>query len=96
MGLIFTLDRQMGRAQFLDLGIYLQSVMLLAQEAGLNSCPQLSWSSWAETVRGTLGLGQDEMVIVGMALGYGDPKAEVNGYRTTRAGVDEYATLIGF
>ncbi len=96
VGLIFTLDRQMGRAQFLDLGIYLQSVMLLAQEAGLNSCPQLSWSSWAETVRGTLGLGQDEMVIVGMALGYGDPKAEVNGYRTTRAGVDEYATLIGF
>ncbi len=96
VGLIFTLDRQMGRAQFMDLGIYLQTVMLLAQEAGLSTCPQLSWSSWAETVRRTLAIGDNEMVVVGMALGYGDPDAAVNAYRTERAGFDEYASLRGF
>ncbi len=96
VGLIFTLDRQMGYSQFMDLGIYIQTVMLLAQEAGLNTCAQLSWSSWAETVRHTLEIADHEMVVVGMALGYGDSNAEVNGYRTERAGFEEYGSLRGF
>jgi nitroreductase len=96
VGLIFTMDRQMGPAQFMDLGIYLQTLMLLAQERGLNTCSQLSWSAWANTVRQALEIGADEAVIVGMALGYGDISKPVNQYDTERCELGEYASMRGF
>ena len=96
VGMILTIDEQMGPAQFMDIGIYLQSFMLLAQEAGLNTCPQLSWSSWACTVRDTLGLDSSEHVIVGMALGYGDPGQPVNQYDTDRCPLSEFVSIRGY
>jgi nitroreductase len=93
VGLIFTMDKQMGPAQFMDLGIYLQSLMLLAQEEGFNTCSQLSWSAWPNTVRDILNI---EAVIAGMALGYGDPASRVNQYKTTRCTAQEFVSLRGF
>ncbi|MES9968536.1 MAG: nitroreductase [Candidatus Thiodiazotropha sp.] len=96
VAMIFTLDKQMGCAQYLDLGIFLQSIMLLAQDFGLNTCPLLSWSAWPQTIREVVGIEQDETAICAMALGYGDVEHAVNQYRTERCELHEYTEFYGF
>jgi len=96
VGLIFTLDRRFCEAQMIDLGLYIQSVMLVADEKGLATCPQAVWSMWAGVVRDVLGLDYSEMVMVGMAMGYANPDAAVNQLNQPRVAVEEFATLHGF
>ena len=96
VGLIFTLDKQMGAPQYIDLGIYLQTLMLVSQEAGLSTCAQRSWSSWPTTCAKTLNLPEEEHVIVGMTLGYEDASAPINQYRVGRTNLDEVCQFRGF
>ena len=96
VGLIFTLDRSFCESQIIDLGLYVQSVMLVADEKGLATCPQASWSMWAGIVRDVLGLASDEMVMLGMALGYAAPDAPVNQLNQPRVDVTAFTTFHGF
>jgi nitroreductase len=96
VGLFFCLDRRMGPPQWADLGMYMQSVMLLAREHGLHTCAQEAWSVWHRTVGEFLGLPPELMLFAGMALGYRDESAPINGLRTERAPLGEFATLRGF
>ena len=50
VGLFFCIDRRLGPPQWSDLGMYMQSVMLLAREHGLHTCAQEAWSVWHRTV----------------------------------------------
>ncbi|NPT40256.1 nitroreductase [Paraburkholderia sp. 1N] len=84
------IDRNMGRPQWVDLGMYLQTVMLLLKANGLDSCPQESWSLFPKTVSGFLGVPEEEMLFCGMAIGYADPDAPVNALVTERAAPDEF------
>lgn len=95
VGLFFCIDRQFGATQWVDLGIYLQSVMLLAREAGLHTCAQEAWAMWHCTVAEFLQLPSHLMLFCGMALGYADEQHPVNGLRTGRAELDEFATFRG-
>lgn len=96
VGMFFCIDRQMGPPQWADLGMYLQTVMLLAREYDLHTCPQESWARWHRTVGEFIGLPEELMLFCGMALGYADEDAPVNRFRTARAGLDEFAVFHGF
>jgi len=96
VGILFTLNKQMEAPQYLDLGIYVQTIMLAAQEAGLSTCSQRSWGVWPTTCGKALGIPNEERVILGMALGYGDHKAQINQYRVGRAELDEVSEFQGF
>ncbi len=96
VGLIITMDRSLCEGQFLDVGIFLQSVMLLAKERGLDTCPQASWLMWPVTIREVLGLDDSEIVMAGVALGYADEGAPVNGVFQERVGAEEFISLRGF
>jgi nitroreductase len=96
VGLFFCLDRRMGPPQWSDLGMYMQSVMLLAREHGLHTCAQEAWSAWHGTVGGYLGLPPELLLFSGMALGWRDESAAINRLRTDRAPLAEIATLRGF
>ena len=95
VGLFFCIDRRMGPPQWSDLGMYMQSVMLLAREHGLHTCAQEAWSVWYRTVGEFLKLPPELMLFSGMALGYRDESAPINGLRTDRAPIEEFATLRG-
>ncbi len=82
-------DRRMGPPQWGDMGIWLQSVMLLLREAGLDSCPQEAWSMFGATVRACLGAGDDQILWTGLAIGYRAADAAVNGFAVPRAPVDD-------
>ncbi len=86
------IDRDMGPAQWADLGMYLQTVMLLLRAEGLHSCPQMAWSQVRETVAEVLCPPDRLMLFCGMSIGYEDPA--VNYIRTGRAPLDETVAFV--
>ncbi len=88
-------DRRMGPPQWSDLGMYLQSVMLLLREAGLDSCAQECWAMQHLTVTQFLQAPSELMLFCGMAIGYKDSTHPVNALRSQRGPLDEYATFMG-
>jgi len=95
VGMVLTLDRQMGPPQFCDLGLFLANIMLLAREAGLHTCPQEAWSLWHRTIREVVGVPENELVFCGLALGHADPDAPINALRTDRAPLEHFARFDG-
>ncbi len=96
VGLFFIIDRQMGPPQWSDLGMLIQTVMLLARAHGLHCCAQEAWTRWYKTVSAFLDVAENEMVFCGMALGYGDDAAPINSWRSPREPLDTFATFQGF
>ena len=84
VGLIFTIDRSLGRGSLLDYGMFLQNVMLAARAQGLHTCPQAAWNDYHSIVLPHVGAGAGEMMVCGMSLGYADPDALVNRFYTPR------------
>ena len=95
VGMFFCMDRQMEAPQWSDLGMYIQTLMLLAREAGLHTCPQEAWTLWHKTVAEFLGMPSHLMLFCGISLGYADLDHPVSRVRTERAPLEEFATLIG-
>ncbi len=96
VGLFFVIDRRLGRAQWAHLGMFMQSLALVAVDRGLGTCMQEFWGMLRQTLHRHFALPETDMVYCGMALGYPDMSAPVNQLRSTRAPVDEFATLRGF
>jgi len=96
VGLFFSIDRAMGSPQWSDLGMFVLTVMLLSRGEGLHTCGIEAWTHWHKTVSAYLDLPNGQMLFCGVALGYADPAAAINQWRTPRAGVDSFAAFSGF
>lgn len=96
VGLFFIIDRRMGHGQWAHLGMFMQSVALVALERGVQSCMQEAWARMRKPLHAHFGLDESEMVYCGMALGYADMTKPVNTLRSDRAPVDEFALFKGF
>lgn len=90
VALFFWLDDSLETGSFLDYGMFLQNLMLLATEKGLATCPQGALGEYPEIVRTTLGVAANKRLVGGMALGYEDTEHPVNQYRTPRVAVNEF------
>ncbi len=95
VAMFFCIDRRMGAPQWSDMGMLIQTTMLLAQEAGLASCAQEAWTRWHRTVGEFLALPPELMLFCGLALGYADETHPANKLRTARAPLDEVASFRG-
>jgi len=84
VGLFFTIHRELATGSWLDYGMYLQNVMLLAREAGLHTCPQAAWADYHSVIRKVIPLEDTEIVVCGMAIGHADPEPVENTLVTTR------------
>ena len=91
--LFFSIDRQMGLGQWADLGMFLQSIMLVAREYGLHTCAQEAWAIWHKTISEFVDMPDEQMVFCGMALGYMDTDAPINSLVTERADLNEMVTF---
>jgi nitroreductase len=88
--LLFFMDSIMQTGSFLDYGLFLQSVMLMAVEEGLATCPQAALGEYPAIAKAKLGYPDDSILMCGMALGYEDKEALVNSYRTPREEVETF------
>ena len=94
VGLFCFVDRQMGPPQWSDLGMFLQTFMLLAQEAGLATCAQEAWAMRANTVRKFVGADDELMLFCGIALGHKDPDKAVNSLVSDREPLEAWAKFV--
>ena len=94
VGLMFTLDRVMGRGSLVDYGMFMQNIMVAARGHGLHTCPQAAWNGFANIILPHIGAGADEMLVCGMALGYADESALVNTFRTPRVSAQDFTTWL--
>lgn len=95
LALFCSIDRRMGPPQWSDLGMFLQTVMLLLREEGLDSCAQECWSVYPKTVGDFLQLPDERMLFCGMSIGHRNAEHPVNGLRAERAALEDFAQFDG-
>ncbi len=76
--------------------MWLQTVMLLLRDEGLDSCPQLSWADYTKQVRECVDMPEDHTFYCGLAIGYRDPDAAVNQFEVARAPIEDVVRFEGF
>lgn len=86
VGLMFTIDRILGRGSLLDYGMFLQTLML-------HTCPQAAWNVYARIVLPHIGAG--ELLVCGMLMGYSDESQPVNGLDTPREPLGTFTRWLG-
>lgn len=94
VGLFFTMERALERGSWIDVGMFMQNVMIAARAFGLETCPQAAWLHHGPTVHRILQIPSDEILISGMSLGYADWCAPENSLETERAIVDEFTRFL--
>lgn len=96
VGLIFTIDARLTRHSWLDLGLFVQNVMIAAKARGLDTCPQVSFARFHPVLAGHLDMNPDEVTACGMSMGFGDAHASVNCMDMPRRSVQEFVRTTGF
>ena len=94
VGMFCFIDKQMGLPQWSDLGMFLQTFMLLAVDNNLDTCAQESWSLKQNCVKTYLDISDDSILFCGMAIGHANMNDKVNELNTPRRPIDEWVTFI--
>ena len=87
-------DKQMGPPQWSDLGMFLQTFMLLAQEAGIDTCAQEAWAMKNDSVSKFVGSDKNDILFCGLALGYKDEDAVINQLSSERRPIEQWAKFL--
>lgn len=95
VALYFFIDKTLKFGSYLDYGMFLQSIMLLATNLGLSTCAQGSLSDYPDIVKSNLGIKKDKILLCGMALGYADENAKINKFQADRINLEEFAKFYG-
>lgn len=93
VGLFFRIDRDLLHGSWLDMGMFMQNVMILARGKGLETCPQQAWCNFGPLLHKILDIPDDEIIISGMSLGYAKEAPE-NTLVSERADIDEFASFL--
>lgn len=93
VGMIFTIDRRLGKGSWFDYGMFLQNVMVAARARGLDTCPQAAWAQFHRVIAAQLALPPEQMVVCGLALGYADTTHVTEQLVTERAPVSDFAVF---
>jgi nitroreductase len=88
------IDRVMGPPQWSDLGMYLQTFMLLATEAGLDTCPQEAWVNWEGAIAEFVGAPEELRLFCGVAIGHADTEHPINALESKRVPLEEFASWV--
>jgi nitroreductase len=67
------LESTMLPPQWIDIGMFLQTVMLLLRTEDMDTCPQIAWAEYHETVTEVIEPSKDLVLACGMSIGFADP-----------------------
>jgi nitroreductase len=96
VGLIVTIDRRLQLGSWLDLGMFIQNVMIAAGARGLQTCPQETFSKYHALLRNLIPIPPEQMVVCGMSIGFAEDDCLNKGSLMPKAAVQEFAQFIGF
>jgi nitroreductase len=92
-GMIFTIDRDLGKGSWLDFGMFLENIMIAARGHGLDTCPQAALANYPVAVRCQLNIPDTELILCGMAVGTADPDDPTNRLVAEREPVGNFTTF---
>ncbi|HKI48442.1 MAG TPA: nitroreductase [Desulfobacteria bacterium] len=81
---IISIDQVFSSARLTDIGVLVGYMVLTAHGLGLSTCPIGLITAFDEDIKEELSLGEDKQVVIGVAVGYGDPDASINNSRSER------------
>ncbi|MGE4242585.1 nitroreductase [Ramlibacter sp.] len=90
VGLMFSIDKVLGRGSLMDAAMFIQNVMVAARGHGLHTCPQAAWLDYGTIVKAHAGIPDSQLLLTGMSLGYADLAAPVNRFHTPREPVANF------
>ena len=96
VGLLVTLDRRLNTGSFMDLGMFIQNILVAARAQGLHTCAQAAIAWYHKVARAQLPIGDHEILACGIALGHEDPSAPENAFITERGEVETFTSFHGF
>jgi len=96
VGLLVTIDRRLQTGSFMDLGMFIENILIAARGQGLHTCAQAAFAWFHRIARAQLPIGEHEILACGISLGHEDPAAPENAFITARAPLDAFATFTGF
>lgn len=96
VGVVVTIDRDMGKGCFMDLGMAIMTFLLSAEDEGLGTSGIGALANYGPVVHSHLGLPTNELIVCGIAVGFPDKSAKVNRFRTERCDLDDFTTFRGF
>lgn len=94
VGLIIHMDRFMSTGSWIDIGMFIQNILLSARAFGLECCPQAAMAEYPDIVRSILNIPNDQKIVCGIAIGYADLSKPVNNYRTARETVESFIRYV--
>ncbi|MFV2216999.1 nitroreductase family protein, partial [Actinomadura sp. LOL_016] len=86
---VITVDADQGPYAVLDTGVYVANFLLAAHSLGLGAIPQAALATYSSFIRDYFAIKDDRSVLLGISFGYPDPDHPANGYRTSRAPLDQ-------
>ncbi len=96
VGLFVTFDRRMATGTYLDVGMFIQSIMMGARAEGLDTCGQAIFTWVHDVVRQHLPIPPEELLACGISLGFADPAAPENSFAIDKVPVADFASFHGF
>jgi len=94
VGVFITIDRKLELGSWLDIGLFMQTLMLAARGHGLDTCPQQAFAGFHTIIQKRLAIPADQMVVCGVALGYADMSAPENHFTSEREPVETFARFV--
>ncbi|WP_407965957.1 nitroreductase [Bartonella sp. C271] len=94
VGLLFMMDQDMEIGSWLDLGMFMQTIMLVARGFGLDTCPQAAFADYHKQLCALLSVPSEQRLICGMALGYRDSNAPENNFETEREPIKNFVRFV--
>jgi nitroreductase len=91
---IVCMHRDLGPADALSVGMYLQTLLLALAERSLGSCVEVSVTGYPEIIRAQLSIPTELSLLCGVAVGYPDPEFPANRLRVTREPVKEHVVFL--
>ena len=90
VGLIFTIEKDLGWMSWLDYGMFIQNICVAARAYGLDTCPQAAWGQMHKVISPILNIEDGHIIHCGMSLGYEDKNADVNKLKTVREDLNTF------
>ncbi len=84
----------MNRGNALDVGIFMQSIMLLFAERGIGCCPQGALAHYPDPVRAVARVPEGNIILCGLSFGYEAPGERINQVRMPREALDTVASFV--
>ena len=92
VGMFITFDRRLATGQFMDIGMYISSILTAARAEGLHTCGQVAWTPYHKVLRPILGIPDEQLLACGISLGHEDESAPENKLRVEKVSPSEYTT----